>query len=400
MTNTDPNHPRSEDLFAYRDGELPPERRALIEAHVSGCSTCRALIDQVSSLEAELRRSPDRSPAEYLEHLHESVRARIAVPGAEPADEVGVKKAARPSVVPAGRDTGTRRGRRGVLGEDQAGQAGEDGRVKDAPGLPWAAVLSTASAAAAVLVVAVILVKQGVYQRAIAPAPAPMKSSEAPAGGVPAAPGESAAAVGNVAANTPGGPAAGSTSGASTVEKLAGNLPGPEGAKEPRAKDQLAKREQKTGNEAFDQTGKAVGELREERTMAQQAPAPVAVAPESARRAATSRLRADEQLAGGSEYEAVLRRYGLPPVWDEQVAPETLERAEPELRTLYVSGRAGADSARVRLYLAEALRLRYTPGDSTLYEGIVHHYRRAMALGRTDPEAARVAAERLRSLER
>ena len=398
MTN-DPNHPRSEDLFAYRDGELAPERRALIEAHVSGCSTCRALIDQVSSLEAELRRSPDRSPAEYLEHLHESVRARIAVPGAEPADEVGVKKAARPAGVPAtGRDTDTRRGRRGLLGEDQAGHAGEDGRVKDAPGLPWAAVLSTASAAAAVLVVAVILVRQGVYQHAIAPAP--MKVIEAPAGGVPGAPGESTAAVRRVAANAPGGPAAGSTSGARTVEKLAGNLPGPEGAKEARAKDQLAKREQKIGNEAADQTGKAVGELRDERTMAQQAPPPAASAPESLNRAATSRFRADELLEAGSEYEAVLRRYGLPPVWDEQVAPATLERAEPELRTLYVSGGAGADSARVRLYLAEALRLRYTPGDSTLYEGIVHHYRRAMALGRTDPDAARVAEERLRSLER
>jgi hypothetical protein len=157
--------------------------------------------------------------------------------------------------------------------------------------------------------------------------------------------------------------------------------------------------EQKKGKEAADQAGKVL-DLREERTMAQQAPAPVASEPESANRAATSRFRADEQLAAGSEYEAVLRRYGLPPVWDAQVAPETLERAEPELRTLYTSGRVGADSARVRLYLAEALRLRYTPGDSTLYEGIVHHYRRAMALARTDPDAARVAEERLRSLER
>ena len=378
MTNTDPNHPRSEDLFAYRDGELPPERRALIEAHVSGCSTCRALIDQVSSLEAELRRSPDRSPAEYLEHLHESVRARIAVPGGEPGDEMAVKRAARPSVAPAERGAGTRRGRRGAPDEDQPG---EDGRVKDAPGLPWAAVLSTASAALAVLVVAVILVKQGVYLRATAPVP--MKSSEAPAEGVPAAPGESTAAPG-----------------ARTVEKLAGNLPGPEGAKEARAKDQLAKLEQKKGKEAADQAGKVLEGLREERTMARQAPAPMASAPESANRAVTSRSHADEQLAAGSEYGAVIRRYGLPPVWDEQVASETLERAEPELRTLYVSGGAGADSARVRLYLAEALRLRYTPGDTTLYEGIVHHYRRAMALARTDPDAARVAEERLRSLER
>ena len=375
MTN-DPNHPRSEDLFAYRDGELPPEKRALLEAHVTGCSSCRALIDQVSSLEAELRRSPDRSPAEYLEHLHESVRARIAVAGDEEvADKVRVGKAARPGGVRADRDAGVRRGRRGALGE---AQAGEDGRVKDAPGLPWAAVLSTASAAAAVLVVAVILVKQGVYQRAVAP---PAKVSEAPAGSVPA---ESTAAVGRVAANAPAGPTAGSTAGARTADKL-------------------AKREERLGNEAANQAGKAVGGQTDERMMAQKAAPPAASsAPESAEegRAAASRFRAEEQRAGGSDYEAVLRRFGLPPVWDARVAPETLERAEPELRALYVSGRAGADSARVRLYLAEALRLRYSPGDSTLYEGIVHHYRRAMALGRTDPEAARVAEERLRTLER
>lgn len=396
MTN-DPSHPRSEDLFAYRDGELPPEKRALLEAHVTGCSSCRALIDQVSSLEAELRRSPDRSPAEYLEHLHEGVRARIAVAGEqEAADKVRVGKGARPGSVRADRDAGVRRGRRGALGE---AQAGEDGRVKDAPGLPWAAVLSTASAAAAVLVVAVILVKQGVYQRAVAP-PAKVNQAPAPEG----APAESTAAVGGVAANARGGPAAGAkAAGARTADTQAGNLPAPGGAKEARAKDQLAKREQKVGREAADRAAEAVSVLPEERIMAQKAAPPAASsAPESAEegRAAASRFRADEQRAGGSDYGAVLRRFGLPPVWDTRVAPETLERAEAELRTLYVSGRAGADSARVRLYLAEALRLRYSPGDSTLYGGIVHHYRRAMALGRRDPEAARVAEERLRTLQR
>ena len=130
------------------------------------------------------------------------------------------------------------------------------------------------------------------------------------------------------------------------------------------------------------------------------APPAASTAPESEDQAAVSRFRADQEPEAGSEYEDVLRRYGLPPVWNAQVTPEKLERAEPELRAIYVSGLAGADSARVRLYLAEALRLHYTPGDSTLYEGIAHHYRRAMALARTDPEAARVAEERLRTLER
>ena len=78
-------HPPPEDLFAYRDGELLPEKRTLIEAHVMGCSTCRSFIDQVSSLESELRQSPDRAPADYLEKLHESVRARIAAAGAPEA---------------------------------------------------------------------------------------------------------------------------------------------------------------------------------------------------------------------------------------------------------------------------------------------------------------------------
>ncbi|HMI31775.1 MAG TPA: zf-HC2 domain-containing protein, partial [Candidatus Limnocylindrales bacterium] len=78
----DPVHPPSVDLFAYRDGELPPEKRTIVEAHVMGCSLCRTLIDQVSSLEAELRQSPDRSPPHYLEQLHESVRARLKADGA------------------------------------------------------------------------------------------------------------------------------------------------------------------------------------------------------------------------------------------------------------------------------------------------------------------------------
>src|SRR5882762_1026805 len=326
MTN-DPNHPRSEDLFAYRDGELPPERRAVIEAHVMGCSSCRALIDQVSSLEAELRRSPDRSPAEYLEHLHESVRARIAVSKDEEApDPVEVTEEVRPGGARVGRDPGVRRSRRSLLGGDEAG---EEGRIKGPPGLPWAAVLSTAGAAAAVLVVVVVLVRQGTYQRAIAPIPA--KVSEIRAGAKPAAPGESTAAVGRQATNARGGRAAGSTQGAGTADKLAANLPSPAEAKKARAKDRLAKRELKMGNEAAERTGEGRIVLREEREMAQKAAPPAAsTAPESEDQAAVSRFRADQEPEAGSEYEDVLRRYGLPPVWNAQVTPEKLERAEPE----------------------------------------------------------------------
>jgi len=78
-------HPSSEELFAYRDGELTPDKRAILEAHVSGCSICRALIDQVSALEAELRQAPTAAPPGYLDRLSESVRARVAAASSERA---------------------------------------------------------------------------------------------------------------------------------------------------------------------------------------------------------------------------------------------------------------------------------------------------------------------------
>ena len=94
-------------------------------------------------------------------------------------------------------------------------------------------------------------------------------------------------------------------------------------------------------------------------------------------------------------------RYGLPPVWDgTHVSPEALANAEPDLRSFYMSGSAGSDSGRVRLYLAEAARLRYAPGDSVLYGEILRHYRRVIALGGPTSRLARIAEERLRTLER
>jgi hypothetical protein len=66
-----------------------------------------------------------------------------------------------------------------------------------------------------------------------------------------------------------------------------------------------------------------------------------------------------------------------------------------------MSGRAGADSARVRLYLAEAARLRYeSRPDSALYETVVHHYWRAIRLSGDQPDVARVARRRLESFSR
>ena len=82
------------------------------------------------------------------------------------------------------------------------------------------------------------------------------------------------------------------------------------------------------------------------------------------------------------------------------VSAEALANAEADLRSFYMSGGAGSDSGRVRLYLAEAARLRYAPGDSVLYDEILRHYRRAIVLGGPYSRIARVAEERLRTLER
>jgi hypothetical protein len=78
-----------------------------------------------------------------------------------------------------------------------------------------------------------------------------------------------------------------------------------------------------------------------------------------------------------------------------RVRPEALVRAEGELRTLYQTGGAGGDSARTRIYLAEAARARAGDDlDVETYDAIVQHYRRAIQLA-PDPATARVARQRL-----
>jgi hypothetical protein len=109
---------------------------------------------------------------------------------------------------------------------------------------------------------------------------------------------------------------------------------------------------------------------------------------------------AGHKAATRGDYDSAVRELGLPPVWDDRVSPDALQRAEPRLRLIYQTGRAGADSARVRLYLAEAARLRYAPGDSALFDQIVHHYLRAIRLAGPGSDVARVATGRLQTLER
>jgi hypothetical protein len=68
-------------------------------------------------------------------------------------------------------------------------------------------------------------------------------------------------------------------------------------------------------------------------------------------------------------------------------------------RNLYRTGGAttALDSARVRLYLAEAARLHAGAApDSAAIDEIAHHYRRAISLGSEDPATAGTAERRLR----
>jgi len=399
-------HPPSEDLFAYRDGELTPEKRAAIEAHVMGCSVCRSLIDQVSSLEAELRQSPDVAPAGYLDHLHEAVRAKVAVAASEGGVEE--KKAPPREKVPPRLGTVV-----GAARDEDEGPRRERGRIKEAPSLPWAAVIGTASAAAAVLVVVVILIRQGPYQKILLPTPKGATVTTAPARQESLVGGERAVGSANVDLNVDlkereaakkevagtkvaigaGAATSGTTAPEQVAPKPFANLNPAESPTEEKQdealKDKLAKRaDEIVAQPAPSAAGnQAEADLMDAKTRMQQ-------------RAASPRAFADEQLAPGPAYDAILKRYNLPPLWAPRVSTEALANAESELRNLYVSGNAGTDSARVRLYIAEAVRLRYSPGDAPLYDEIVHHYRRVIEMSAPDSEMRRVAEERLRSLER
>ena len=381
-------HPSSEDLFSYRDGELGPEKRAVVEAHVMGCSVCRALIDQVSALEAELRRSPDAAPAGYFDGLSESIRARLTTVSSEP--------------VAVGHEAGATRTARAESGVEDArvereGRR-EKGRVKEAPKLPWAAVIGTASAAVAVLVVVVILIRQGPYQRMVMPERRSVPKS--------AVVNEGQAK--DQAQNAP-----------SPSIVTAPSVPVPPESDD-RAKERAALSREDRG--LRDQLAKKADEVAGMKApAAAQAPAEKLRAPElsggaefkdnaeelkqeseqkiSSKPSAEPRAR-QAPASGEGGYQAILARFGLPPLWDASVTPDALANAEPDLRSYYMSGNAGADSARVRLYLAEAARLRYGPGDTELYEEIQHHYQRVIEMAGSDAEVARVARERLRSLER
>lgn len=365
-------HPTHDELYAYRDGELPAERRTVIEAHVMGCQACRGFIDEMSKLEAALRRRPDGVDEAYFESLPGTVLERI---------ERGEVSPARPPehVVP-------RPERRRA--DDAPASSGED-RASRRPRLPWAAILSTASAAGAVVVVIAILVNRGPTPPEISPrlndtskqATAPLVGEEREADKKVTAT-EPQAPVGGRAANE-----VAQRPGPSAAPPQKGSISGP-------TSGELAKLESKdVENAPGVPTKRAAPEALRSRKADEVA---------GQREPAEAPTPAVPSAEGESAYVALLRRYGLPPLWDPaRVQPASLTSAEPALRALYQAGRAGSDSARVRLYLAEAARLHYAEApDSALFETIVHHYLRAIRLGQTDSAAARVARERLGTLAR
>jgi hypothetical protein len=114
---------------------------------------------------------------------------------------------------------------------------------------------------------------------------------------------------------------------------------------------------------------------------------------------ARERQQAAPPSAAEGRLQSTLGRYGLPPLWGPGVSDELVLRAEPALRNLYRTGGASSalDSARVRIYLAEAARLRAgSVPDSAAIDEITHHYRRAISLGGVDPATAATAERRLR----
>ncbi|HKW50954.1 MAG TPA: zf-HC2 domain-containing protein [Candidatus Eisenbacteria bacterium] len=370
--NVSQPHPQREELFAYRDGELKADRRVVIEAHVLGCHACRELIDEVSRMEAELGAGAPAPKEAYFERLTEKVMAKVLAADTAPAVE------------------------RRRPGAEAEAEWEEKRRLK--PKLPWFALASTASAGAAVIVVVVLLVREGAVLRH-APSVAVLERS-APDAARTGAKADSGAARGRGAreevkkrANRTEPPAVALPSenlkaaadkeqvradGKSEANKVNANEPQQEG---------VAVQGKISAAREKDLASRA-GSTSDELALRKSSPQPsAAIAPPTS---------TAEPV--GSALRSLLDRYGLPPVWGPGVSDEMVLKAEPALRNIYRTGGAAtaADSARVRLYVAEAIRARAGASpDAAAIDEIVHHYRRAIRLAGNDAEVRRVAAERL-----
>lgn len=371
--SVDPLHPAPEELYAYRDGELSAERRAFVETHVLACRACREQMDEMSRLEASLRAHPDTVGDPYYERMQAQVMAKVhaaAPPARAPIREVPLERR---------RDDAEREERR-----------------RGAPKLPWIAVGSAVSAMAAVVVVVVLLVRQGSM-----PQMAVLERSAPDAGKLGALSDTSGTPARERLGLPPAEPAAPRDDVRAKERQLA-EAP----AKKQESTDQVAvapyaeeEKKDKAATNEMDQKLRAeadvmakrsaVGMSKDEARLQQAAPqasmAPGASAP--------------PPPESGNRFEGALSRFGLPPLWGPGVSDDLVLKAEPVFRNLYRTGGATTplDSARVRLYLAEAARLRAGAApDSAAIDEIEHHYRRAIRLGGQDPATVSTAAQRLR----
>jgi hypothetical protein len=361
-------HPSREDLFAYRDGELKPDRRAVIEAHVLSCHICLELIDEVSGLEAELRSRAEAPGESYFERLTDQVMTRIQTGEAAPQME-----------------------RR----RSEAEMEWEAKRAR-APRIPWLALISTASAAATVLVIAGLLIRQGAVLRK-PPRPTVLERS-APDAARSRAKLDSLGNADKDAAGKKRGSreTASKEDQARNDQKMAARkeLPKAEADRDLAAGQAAGKpamqEEQPSHPGPADQGLFSKTSETKPKEAAGSLAAPSARAPEAANEAAPS-------IAADPRFAAFLLRYGLPPTWGPGVSDESVLRAEAALRNFYRTGgiTSPVDSARARLYLAEAVRARESAPDSATAEEIIHHYQRAVRLSAGDAEVRRIAAQRL-----
>jgi putative zinc finger protein len=362
--SADTLHPTPEELFAYRDGELQAERRVLVEAHVMGCRACREQVDEMSKLEAALRARPEEVGDAYYERMQAQVMAKVhtAAPHAVRAPAL---------------DTPLERRRDDAEPEERRGGA---------PRLPWIAVGSAVSAMAAVVVVVVLLARHG------SPPQVAVLERSAPDAALRGAPRDTTAAPPTAGSPAAPAPASGKeralaqqakpSTGAGESVAL---LPEANGAR-----DEVARNESK--DQAFSKLESAPQAMKSPAAREE-------VATPGAAGEARERLQAAPPSAAEGRLQSTLGRYGLPQLWGPGVSDELVLRAEPALRNLYRTGGASSalDSARVRIYLAEAARLRAgSAPDSAAIDEITHHYRRAIRLAGEDPATAATAERRLR----
>ncbi len=365
-------HPSREDLFGYRDGELKADRRAVIEAHVLSCHVCRETIDEVSGLEAELRSRAEAPGESYFERLTDQVMTRIQTGEAAPQLE-----------------------RR----RSEAEMEWEAKRAR-APRIPWLPLISTASAAATVLVIAGLLIRQGaVLQKP--PRPTVLERS-APDAARSRAKLDSLGAT----ADKDSGKKRGNREQASkedqprSDQKMAARKEQPKAEADRSVAADEAAGKQSAQQERPPQPGAADQGLFSKSSEAKSKDAAGSLSAPSARAPGAANEAAPQVVSGGipdPRFAAFLQRYGLPPTWGPGVSDESVLRAEAALRNFYRTGGivSPVDSARARLYLAEAVRARESAPDSATAEEIIHHYQRAVRLSAGDADVRRIAAQRL-----